>query len=80
MGDYMHETRCNKCKHKFRISKLITEKVKDDIECVYFVCPKCNEKYISFYTNEYMKARQEKIKQLKAEIETEMNRLFEEIA
>lgn len=80
MGDNMHETRCNKCKHKFRISKLATEKVKGDIECVYFTCPKCNEKYISFYTNDYIRHRQDEIKRLKKEMEAEMDRIYEELA
>ncbi len=54
---------CDKCKKEFEI-KAQTEKVKGDIRRVYFICPHCGKKYISYYLNSKIEQKQEKINKL----------------
>lgn len=54
---------CNKCKKDFEMN-VLTETVKGDIERVYFICPYCNEKYISFYLNSKIKKKQCEIRKI----------------
>lgn len=51
---------CDKCNKKFEI-KLKTRNLPLGIEEVYFICPHCKEKYVSYYTDESIREKQKKI-------------------
>jgi len=57
---------CDNCNKEFKI-KLKTQKVKDDIERVYFACPKCKTEYECYYTNDKVKSLQKQIQVLRNE-------------
>lgn len=42
---------CDECKHKFKLkpSKIKIEKVTEEVERTYFVCPKCKHRFIVIY-------------------------------
>lgn len=61
---------CDKCKHEFIVEPL-TEKIQGDIQRVYFICPKCNEKYISYYLNSKIIQKQLKAKKLLQKMESQ---------
>lgn len=54
---------CDKCKKDFEMD-IKTEIVKGDIERTYFICPYCNKKYISFYTNSKIRKKQQEIRKV----------------
>lgn len=54
---------CDECKKEFEIKQQI-EKVKGDIRRVYFICPHCNKKYISYYVNSKIEQKQEKVRKI----------------
>lgn len=62
----MRKVYCDECKKEFRI-KIRTQKIKDDIERVYFVCPKCKKEYTAYYTNDKIKDLQEQIGVMRGE-------------
>lgn len=62
----MRKVYCDKCKKEFKI-KIRTQKIKDDIERVYFVCPKCKKEYTAYYTNDKIKDLQGQIRILRGE-------------
>lgn len=59
--------KCDNCQHEFEINLQIRT-VEKDIELNYFVCPNCNHKYHSFYTNAKIRNRQEKIQGLRKKL------------
>lgn len=59
----MSKAVCDNCNKEFKI-KIRTQKIKDDIERVYFACPKCKTSYECYYTNDKIKALQRQIKAL----------------
>ena len=60
----MRKVYCDKCKKEFKI-KIRTQKIRDDIERVYFTCPKCKKEYTAYYTNDKIKDLQEQIRNLR---------------
>lgn len=44
----MNKVYCDDCNKEFKI-KIRTQKVKDDVEKVYFVCPKCKTEYECYF-------------------------------
>lgn len=69
---------CDECKYEFYIT-LRKEKLKDRIERIYFICPKCKKEYTAYYTNDVIKANQVKIRRLKEENEEEIKKIFEKV-
>lgn len=62
----MQKVVCDKCQKQFKIS-IKKQKIEDDIERVYFVCPKCKEKYTSYYSDDEIKDRQNQIRVMQEE-------------
>lgn len=56
----MNKVTCDKCNKKFEI-KAKTRKLPLGIEEVYFICPHCKEKYVSYYTDESIREKQNEI-------------------
>lgn len=54
---------CDNCKKEFKL-KFQIKKIKDDIERVYFVCPKCKKEYTCYYTNDLIKDKQNQLREL----------------
>lgn len=54
---------CDECKKEFEINQQV-ERVKGDIRRVYFICPHCKFKYISYYLNSKIEQKQEKIRKI----------------
>lgn len=64
----MNKVVCDKCNKEFKIV-LKTRKLPLGVEEVYFKCTHCNEKYVSYYTDESIRKKQR-----------EINKMYEEIA
>lgn len=60
----MKKVFCDECNREFKI-KIRTQKIRDDIERVYFTCPKCKKEYTAYYTNDKIKDLQEQIRNLR---------------
>ncbi|EOU2128062.1 TPA: hypothetical protein ACF2DS_000754 [Clostridium perfringens] len=60
--------KCDKCHIEFEICTQ-TEKIKNDIEMIYFVCPSCGEKYKCFITNSKIRNKQDQVRKLRGELE-----------
>ncbi|MFR7934352.1 MAG: hypothetical protein ACLU4S_02835 [Clostridium perfringens] len=60
--------KCDKCHVEFEICTQ-TEKIKNDIEMIYFVCPSCGEKYKCFITNSKIRNKQDQVRKLRGELE-----------
>lgn len=58
---------CDKCNKGFNID-LKTRKLPLGVEEVYFKCPHCNEKYVSYYTDEGIRKKQREINKMYEEI------------
>lgn len=54
---------CDICKKEFAL-KPITKKHIDGINEVYFKCPHCSEKYISYFTNKNIRIKQKNINKM----------------
>lgn len=57
---------CDNCNKEFKI-KIKTQKLKGDVERVYFACPKCKTEYTSYYTNNNVKGLQKELNALQRE-------------
>lgn len=68
----MENIYCDKCKNDFEI-KVETERVKDDVKRIFFICPYCKAKYISFYLNSRIEGKQEKIRKIVDKIKKNKN-------
>ncbi|MHB9909245.1 hypothetical protein [Clostridium botulinum] len=66
------EVYCDKCKNDFEIN-IKTEKIKGDIERIYFICPHCGENYTSYYLNNRIRTKQEKAREFMSKIKTSIN-------
>lgn len=65
----MNKVYCDKCNRGFEI-RLKIQKINDDIERAYFVCPKCKTEYEGFfYINDRIKALQRRVRDLQDEYE-----------
>ncbi|MFL0197286.1 hypothetical protein ACJDU8_17225 [Clostridium sp. WILCCON 0269] len=65
------EVCCDKCNKNFKIKKLKTKWIDDNVQRTYFTCPYCKKEYTSFYKDKRI------IKNLK-EIE-ELQKRYDEI-
>ncbi|QPA31617.1 hypothetical protein [Thermaerobacillus caldiproteolyticus] len=68
----MPNVKCDHCQNEFEIN-LKTRTIERDIELAYFICPNCKHEYRSFYTNEKIRTRQDKIKELWAKARRTLN-------
>ncbi|XZL50383.1 hypothetical protein ACSXBO_07355 [Clostridium perfringens] len=59
----MSKVICDKCKEEF-IIELKMENIKGDIRRVYFICPKCGEKYTCYYLTNRIENMQKNTKKL----------------
>lgn len=62
----MSKVHCDNCNKRFRI-RLKAQKIKNDVERVYFTCPKCKTEYECYYTNDKIKSLQKQIQALRNE-------------
>lgn len=60
----MSKVICDKCKAEFIIELMKVENIKGDIRRVYFVCPKCGEKYTCYYLTNRIENMQKNTKKL----------------
>lgn len=65
---------CDECGYEFKLKKLKTQKLENNIQRNYFVCPECKEEYTAYYTDYEVRLNQQelskmatKIKKLKGE-------------
>ncbi len=57
--------KCNKsCGHKFYVQHFKKDKLQPTIEKTYFTCPNCGREYICFYTDDYIRNLQSRIREL----------------
>ncbi len=72
------------CKESFDFKGFEVEKLDNDIEKTYFICPHCGKEFISFYTDTCIRKKQglirgivseSEIKKLKKEIAKDMKKL-----
>lgn len=52
---------CDKCKKEFEIKPRI-KKFADGIEETFFICPGCNERYSSYFTDKDIRKKQAKLR------------------
>jgi len=57
---------CEDCKNDFEL-KLQTEQVDDNCERVFFDCPYCTRRYITQYTNDKIREKQARIREMREE-------------
>lgn len=75
--------KCNKsCGHKFYVQHFKKVKLQQAIEKTYFSCPNCGREYVCFYTDEYIRYQQARIRdvfrQMKWAGNNELERLKQE--
>ena len=75
--------KCNKsCGHKFYVQHFKKDKLQQTIEKTYFSCPNCGREYVCFYTDDYIRNRQSRIRdvfrQMKWASSNELERLKQE--
>ncbi len=61
---------CDKCTHEFKVkpNRIKTKYVTDDVEKMYFNCPKCKEQYIIAYRDNEVRDNIERIVAITNEI------------
>ncbi len=54
---------CDKCKHEFKVkpNRIKTKYITDDVEKMYFKCPKCKDEYIVGYRDSEVRDNIERI-------------------
>lgn len=76
------------CNETFELEKLEVEKLANDVEKTFFICPHCDKEYISFYTDRHIRRKQELIrgitsesgqKRIKEEIGKDMKKLRKKV-
>lgn len=75
---------CDKCSNEFEL-KLKTKKHINNIEEIYFKCPNCGEKFVSYFADKSIRLKQKKINKLweeykKAKNQEEVVKVAEKIA
>jgi transcription elongation factor Elf1 len=55
---------CDNCGKSFKIKKLKTKWINDNVQRVYFTCPYCKQEYTSFYTDDRIRKNIKKIDDL----------------
>lgn len=58
------EIKCDFCGKTFKIKKLKTKWLDDNIQRIYFVCPYCKKEYTSFYKDKRIRKNIKKIDDL----------------
>ncbi|XZM35406.1 hypothetical protein ACSXAY_18775 (plasmid) [Clostridium perfringens] len=59
--------KCDKCHVEFEMC-IQEEKIKDDLEMNFFLCPNCGEKYKCFITNSKIRNKQKVVRELNNEL------------
>ena len=59
--------KCDKCHVEFEM-RIQAEKIKDDLEMNFFLCPNCGEKYKCFITNSKIRNKQNVVRKLNNEV------------
>lgn len=60
--------KCDKCHVEFEMF-IQAEKIKNDLEMNFFLCPSCGEKYKCFITNSKIRNKQDQVRKLRCELE-----------
>jgi len=62
---------CDECKHSFKLkpSKIKTEKVGEEVERTYFICPKCKYKFIVMYQDNEVKKNLKEMDNIKIKVQ-----------
>ena len=70
------KVRCNECEHAFELQAedVVSTKVGPEVTWTYFECPKCYRRYTTFIGDYYVNKYINKRKQLKREIQQELNK------
>lgn len=63
---------CDECKKDFEVD-IKVNKIKDDIEKTYFICPICKHEYAAYYTNAKIRKKQEEISKIARRIKLNKN-------
>jgi ribosomal protein L31 len=58
------EVICDCCGNTFKIKKLKTKWINDNVQKIYFTCPYCKQEYTPFYTDERIRKNQKEIEKL----------------
>ncbi|MBP2032572.1 uncharacterized Zn finger protein (UPF0148 family) [Clostridium algifaecis] len=58
------EISCDNCHKTFKIKKLKTKWINDNVQRIYFTCPYCKQEYTSFYKDERIRKNIKKIDDL----------------
>ncbi|MBV4432407.1 hypothetical protein GTH52_07115 [Clostridium tyrobutyricum] len=61
---------CDTCGKQFKIKKLKTKWIDENVQRTYFVCPYCKQEYTSFYTDKRVRKNIKKIEKLQSEMES----------
>lgn len=56
--------KCDKCGHEFKLKKLKTRKLENNIQRTYFICPECKKEYTSYYTDLEVRLNQQEISKI----------------
>ncbi|KEK22492.1 hypothetical protein [Bacillus gaemokensis] len=62
MGNLV-KSRCEKCGHIFTVI-FRQKRLPNRIDKHYFICPKCKEEYVSYYSNRKMRQLQDEISEM----------------
>ena len=60
----MPEIKCDSCGKTFKIKKLKTKWINDNVQRTYFTCPYCKKEYTSFYKDKRIRKNIKKIDNL----------------
>ncbi|WP_156876153.1 hypothetical protein [Clostridium kluyveri] len=55
---------CNSCGKSFKIQKLKTKWIDDNVQRIYFICPYCKNEYTSFYKDKRIRKNLKEIEEL----------------
>ena len=58
------EIQCDSCNKTFKIKKLKTKWIDDNVQRIYFTCPCCNKEYTSFYKDKRIRKNIKEIEKL----------------
>ncbi|OAA93016.1 hypothetical protein [Clostridium coskatii] len=60
----MPEIKCDSCGKSFKIKKLKTKWINDNVQRVFFTCPYCKHEYTSFYKDDRIRKNLKEIEKL----------------
>lgn len=60
--------KCDECGQEFELKKIKIEKLQNNIQRSFFVCPECKKKYTSCYTDFQVRLNQQEIRKLTTKI------------